>query len=158
MDEMSAHPSYPPAPEERLAGQGAPQPESGPPKKWHQKAGWRFAIVVLVVVLVGAWRAGSFDHALVNVGLNAKECARNGFGATFCGEELDEAREHQRQVSQELEKTKEEANRAAEKAKQESEEVQAKLNRESEAAQAQLNRESAESQRQFEEAQREAEG
>lgn len=50
-------------------------------------------IVVALVVLLGLvalWSVGTFDHALVNIGLNAQRCARNGFGATFCGKELDE--------------------------------------------------------------------
>ena len=71
------------------------------PKKWHQRAAWRLLIVAAVLVLIAAWRAGSFDHALVNVGLNAKPCARNGFGATFCGTELEEYRARIRRVKTE---------------------------------------------------------
>jgi hypothetical protein len=37
-----------------------------------------------VLVFVG-WRAGTFDSALVHVGLNAKPCVKNAYGATFCG-------------------------------------------------------------------------
>lgn len=47
-------------------------------------------IALGLLVLFGVWHAGTFDHALVNIGLNAQKCARNGFGATFCGKELDE--------------------------------------------------------------------
>lgn len=52
----------------------------------------RFAIVaVSLILLLGyLWSQGTFDHALLPVGLNAKPCARNGFGAVFCGQELTE--------------------------------------------------------------------
>lgn len=52
----------------------------------------RVAILICVGVLLGMWQHGMFDHALVNVGLNAKDCATNGFGARFCGDELDDYR------------------------------------------------------------------
>jgi hypothetical protein len=35
-----------------------------------------------VIAIIGLWARGTFDHALVNIGLNAKECARNGFGSS----------------------------------------------------------------------------
>lgn len=76
---------------------------------------WWIALVV-VVVLVSLWARGTFDHLLLNVGLNAKECGRNGYGAVLCGKELDEYRsrlqvvEHAAQQSVEAE---EEARRAA---------------------------------------------
>jgi hypothetical protein len=60
----------------------------------------RVLIVILVVALFAAWRAGTFDHALVNVGLNAHDCARNGFGATYCGKELDKYRQNVQQPIQ----------------------------------------------------------
>lgn len=41
----------------------------------------------LFILLVVSWAGGTFDKALVNVGLNAKPCIRNVFGATFCGDE-----------------------------------------------------------------------
>jgi hypothetical protein len=40
--------------------------------------------------LGGIWTNGTFDYALVNLHLNFNECARNGFGATFCGPDLEE--------------------------------------------------------------------
>jgi hypothetical protein len=43
---------------------------------------------VAVAVVLGLWRLGTFDHALVDWGLNAKDCARNDFGAVYCGAEL----------------------------------------------------------------------
>jgi Skp family chaperone for outer membrane proteins len=84
------------------AGQPGHQPPQGPlsedsgpqtrSTRWHQRATWRLLIVVAVLALFAVWRAGTLDHALVNIGLNAKSCARNGFGATFCGSELEEYR------------------------------------------------------------------
>lgn len=56
----------------------------------------RFWLVALLVVAIGgAWTSGSLDHVLVNVGLNYNDCVRNGFGATFCG---DEATAYQQRV------------------------------------------------------------
>jgi uncharacterized membrane protein YhiD involved in acid resistance len=46
-----------------------------------------------VAALVGFYVHGSFDRLLSGIGLNFHECARNGFGATFCGNELDRYRE-----------------------------------------------------------------
>lgn len=48
-----------------------------------------FAGLLVVGLLVGAWSNGWFDRALHHVGLNAKDCATNAFGATFCGGDLD---------------------------------------------------------------------
>ena len=45
-------------------------------------------LVTLVLIVLFAWTRGTFDHLLVNAGLNYNDCARNGFGATFCGDEL----------------------------------------------------------------------
>ncbi len=63
-------------------------------------------VAILVIAVVALWGRGTFDHALVNVGLNAKSCARNGFGATFCGQELDEYRERIGRVKREGEAAK----------------------------------------------------
>jgi len=93
------------------------------PRKWHQRAAWRLLIVVAVLVLVAAWRAGSFDHALVNVGLNAKPCARNGFGATFCGTELEEYRARIHRVKTEGEATESKIRRQSEEDNQRSREL-----------------------------------
>ena len=48
------------------------------------------ATIGVTLVLLTAWSKGTFDRALYNVGLNAKPCATNGFGATFCGDQLIE--------------------------------------------------------------------
>jgi hypothetical protein len=71
----------------------AKMPTTPSKRRWGRTA--TVAAGVAIAILVLLWRAGTFDHALVNVGLNAKECARNGFGATFCGKELTEYRERQ---------------------------------------------------------------
>lgn len=59
--------------------------EQADPERWYQQLRWRVAIAAVVVLLVFGWRAGTFDDALVHVGLNAKPCLRNAYGATFCG-------------------------------------------------------------------------
>jgi hypothetical protein len=97
-------PDYTPAVDEAADFPSTPEtPVSN--KKWHQKASWRLLIVAVVLLLFAGWNAGAFDHALVNVGLNAKECARNGFGATFCGQELVEYRERTERAKQDAEET-----------------------------------------------------
>jgi hypothetical protein len=75
---------------------------------------WKVAIVV--VVLVSMWSRGTFDHVLVNVGLNAKECARNGFGATLCGKELDVYRERLQSIEQQATSEKQQAENEAREA------------------------------------------
>lgn len=66
------------------------------------------AIIVFVVVfvLVGLYLHGTFDRPLYSVGLNFNECARNGFGASFCGKELDEYRERVRSLKTSLQPAK----------------------------------------------------
>lgn len=80
-----------------------PAPEIASPAqgRWTER---RIGVTVLVVVLLVLWRLGTFDHLLVDVGLNAKECAHNGFGATYCGKELDEYRERLRSTETALER------------------------------------------------------
>ena len=48
-----------------------------------------FLSLLLIGILVGAWQQGTFDKALHHVGLNARDCATNAFGATFCGDDLE---------------------------------------------------------------------
>jgi hypothetical protein len=48
--------------------------------------------IVLLVLLAVVWSRGTFDRALYPLHLNAKACAQNAFGATFCGKDLDEYR------------------------------------------------------------------
>ena len=59
-------------------------------------------IVFFAVVLVIAafYFHGTFDRVLQNVGLNYNECGRNGFGATFCGDELTEYRERVQRITE----------------------------------------------------------
>lgn len=49
-------------------------------------------VAAAVCALTVAWQVGTFDRVLHPVGLNVKECARNSYGATFCGEELEAQR------------------------------------------------------------------
>ncbi len=62
--------------------------EDSAEKLWRQ-----LLIAVALTIIYLAWHAGTFDRVLYDIGLNAKECAPNGFGAVFCGKELDEYRE-----------------------------------------------------------------
>jgi hypothetical protein len=50
-----------------------------------QQLRWRIGIAAVVLLLFVGWRGGTFDDVLVHVGLNAKPCLRNAYGATFCG-------------------------------------------------------------------------
>lgn len=72
------------------------------------RRGWVIAVVIILAIV--GWRAGTFDKALVNVGLNAKPCATNGFGATFCGDDLDAYRD---QVVEPLQRAQDELDDAA---------------------------------------------
>jgi len=47
------------------------------------------AAIGLTMLLGKGYEQGRFDHALYNVGLNYTECAQNGFGSVFCGDELE---------------------------------------------------------------------
>lgn len=62
----------------------------------------RAVAVVAVLAVLGFYFSGRLDHALYGVGLNFNECARNGFGATFCGSELDEYRTRVQGVQERL--------------------------------------------------------
>ena len=50
--------------------------------------GRRLVVLSLVAIVAALYLSGRLDHALYPVGLNYHTCARNGFGATFCGSEL----------------------------------------------------------------------
>ncbi|HST33035.1 MAG TPA: hypothetical protein VLJ80_05885 [Solirubrobacteraceae bacterium] len=98
----------------RAVAENAPAPvvapESVPPAPAKRK--WPVVVTALVLIfLIGGYVSGTFDHVLYNVGLNYKECARNGFGATFCGSELDEYRERVQGVQNRLNSLKEETER-----------------------------------------------
>lgn len=61
----------------------------------------RKGIVIVVVAVVAAmYFSGRLDYALYNVGLNFHQCARNGFGATFCGSDLTAYQQRLRGVQQ----------------------------------------------------------
>jgi len=67
----------------------APTAESGPGETGSStRVGLGALAVVGAVLVLALWRAGTFDYALVDWGLNAKDCARNDFGAVYCGDEL----------------------------------------------------------------------
>lgn len=55
----------------------------------NRKVAWVIAIVAVTLLLGTAWSKGTFDNFLWHVGLNAHPCATNGFGATFCGDDLE---------------------------------------------------------------------
>jgi len=60
-----------------------------------ERVGQGFAVLgtAIVVTLLIFYGFGAFDRPLSSIGLNVNECARNGFGQTFCGKELDEYRQ-----------------------------------------------------------------
>ena len=109
-----------------------PEPERKP---WHRRWTWRILIALALLVLFTAWRAGTFDHVLYNVGLNAKECARNGFGAVFCGQELTEYRERVARGKEEGEAAQHKIEEASKNAERESQEASKRAERESQEAQ-----------------------
>src|SRR4029077_12730595 len=45
-------------------------------------------IVAAFCFLVFVWTQNTFDNFLWHIGLNHSQCATNGFGATFCGDDL----------------------------------------------------------------------
>jgi len=50
---------------------------------------WLTSIVVVFIILVGrGYTTGTFDNFLWRVHLNYTDCAMNGFGAVFCGNDL----------------------------------------------------------------------
>jgi len=96
-----------------------------PPKPRRSRKRWLIAIAVVTVFLF--WQAGTFDHALVSVGLNANECGRNGFGATFCGNELTEYRGRQEQAKREGEAAGHKIEEEGQEAKRRAEEAERQL-------------------------------
>ena len=61
--------------------------EGSPSTNWPARIG-----VGLVILLGSLWISGGLDHTLYPLGMNKNECARNAFGAVFCGEELEQYR------------------------------------------------------------------
>lgn len=64
----------------------------------------RIIIVLALLALASVYFTGTLDRLLYPVGLNFKTCARNGFGATFCGQELDEYNERLGRVREQLQR------------------------------------------------------
>ncbi len=71
-----------------------------------KRKGILLGIGVVVAILLGLYFNGNLDRTLYPVGLNFHECARNGFGATFCGNELDEYRAKVQRVKETTEHAK----------------------------------------------------
>ena len=54
---------------------------------------------LLAVIALGLlWFSGRMDPALSGIGLNKNECGTNGFGATFCGDDLKRNEESLRPI------------------------------------------------------------
>jgi len=49
----------------------------------------RGVIGAVVAVLLLLYFRGTFDTALYPLGLNFQTCGKNGFGAVFCGDDLE---------------------------------------------------------------------
>lgn len=52
----------------------------------------RRLVGAVIAVLLLLYFTGRLDHVLYPVGLNLNECAKNGFGSVYCGDELTEYR------------------------------------------------------------------
>jgi hypothetical protein len=76
----------------------------------------------VVVALLILYFTGRLDHALYPVGLNLNECAKNGYGAVYCGDELTEYRNKVVQPLSEAQNEAQESLREIE-AEQETEEL-----------------------------------
>jgi hypothetical protein len=100
---------------------------------FRNKGKWLAATVVFLA-LFALWRFGTFDHALANWGLNAKPCARNGLGATFCGKELEERQQQQRTLESERQHREARLEAEATERKKKTEEQQARIQAEGRAA------------------------
>lgn len=53
-----------------------------------------FVAAILMVLLFGLYMNGNLDHTLFPLHMNKNECARNGYGAVFCGDELTQYRQN----------------------------------------------------------------
>lgn len=97
----------------------SPEDESPTANARRRRGKWTGAALVVTVVVGWLYLHGTFDRALYSAGLNWNECASNGFGATFCGDDLDRYRERvvepAREAEAELEQLQREA--AAEEAR-----------------------------------------
>jgi hypothetical protein len=54
-------------------------------------------LIVLFLLAGYGYTHGVFDNFLWRVGLNYQPCATNGFGATFCGKDLDDYKQRIKQ-------------------------------------------------------------
>jgi hypothetical protein len=52
----------------------------------------RRVVGAAIAVLLILYFTGRLDHVLYPLGLNLNECAKNGFGSVYCGDELTEYR------------------------------------------------------------------
>jgi hypothetical protein len=125
-----------------------------------ERVGPGFAVLAtaILVVLIYFYAFGAFDKQLAGVGLNVHECARNGLGQTFCGKELTEQRERQREITKSTEeaqtKAKEEQQQTEAKAKEEQQRLETKSKEE----QQRIEEQSREQQRRSEEEIRRSQG
>jgi hypothetical protein len=65
-------------------------PQTTPPRIPHVGSAKRVILGLLIAGVFILWRLGTFDQALVSVGLNVNRCIRNAYGATFCGSSAKE--------------------------------------------------------------------
>lgn len=78
---------------ERWTDQRAPLDEPGRSEFAVSPQTIRRVVGGIVAVLLILYFTGRLDHALYPVGLNLNECAKNGYGSVYCGDELTEYRE-----------------------------------------------------------------
>lgn len=62
----------------------------------------RTIAAVVVVIVAALYFTGRLDYLLYPMHLNFHTCARNGFGATFCGSDLTAYENHIRSVQRQL--------------------------------------------------------
>lgn len=66
----------------------------------------------VLVVILGLYFSGRLDYVLYPVGLNFHTCARNGFGATFCGADLTAYEARIRGVQQQFQSAQQQIQRS----------------------------------------------
>ena len=87
-----------------------------------KRKGILIGVGVAVAILLGLVLQRQSERTLYPVGLNFHECARNGFGATFCGNELDEYRAKFQRVKETTEHAKVSLEETERKSRQENSE------------------------------------
>jgi hypothetical protein len=87
LEEIQDEEPEPPQAQNRAFTEPDERPPSAAPFGYTPR---RLLLVLLVLAIGGLYLSGRLDHLLYNVGLNYNQCARNGFGAVFCGKELTE--------------------------------------------------------------------